>query len=99
MLATGALSYLVAPLWLGFVALGLWFGAFGASSAGLWLLTLLLLFLPRLLGVLAVQLRGEQAAVRRQPCGCGAAQRSNCCCRRCRRRCACWRTASSCWVR
>jgi membrane glycosyltransferase len=61
MLATGALSYLVAPLWLGFVALGLWFGALGASSPGLWLLTLLLLFLPRLLGVLAVQLRGEQA--------------------------------------
>ena len=61
MLATGALSYLVAPLWLGFVALGLWFGAFSASSPGLWLLTLLLLFLPRLLGVLAVLLRGEQA--------------------------------------
>jgi len=61
MLATGALSYLVAPLWLGFVALGLWFGAFSASSPGLWLLTLALLFLPRLLGVLAVQLRGEQA--------------------------------------
>ena len=61
MLATGALSYLVAPLWLGFVALGLWFGAFGVSSPALWLLILLLLFLPRLLGVLAVQLRGEQA--------------------------------------
>jgi membrane glycosyltransferase len=61
MLATGALSYLVAPLWLGFVALGLWSGAVGAASPGLWLLTLLLLLLPRLLGVLAVLLRGEQA--------------------------------------
>ena len=61
MLATGALSYLVAPLWLTFIALGLWFGAFSASSPGLWLLTLMLLFVPRLLGVLAVQLRGEQA--------------------------------------
>jgi membrane glycosyltransferase len=61
MLATGALSYLVAPVWLGFVALGLSFGAFSAYSGGLWLLTLLLLLLPRLLGVLAVQLRGEQS--------------------------------------
>ena len=61
MLAVGALSYLVAPLWLVFVALGLWFGTWGASSPGLWLLTLLLLCLPRLLGALAVQLRAEQA--------------------------------------
>jgi membrane glycosyltransferase len=60
MLATGALSYLVAPLWLGGVALGLWLGSFSATSGGLWALTLLLLLLPRLLGVLAVQLRGEQ---------------------------------------
>ncbi len=60
MLATGALSYLVAPLWLGSVALGLGLGAFDAASGGLWALTLLLLLLPRLLGVLAVQLRGEQ---------------------------------------
>ena len=62
MLATGALSYLVAPLWLGGVALGLGLGAFNAASSGLWVLTLLLLLLPRLLGVLAVQLRGEQRA-------------------------------------
>ena len=34
------------------------------SSSGLWVLTLLLLLLPRVLGVLAVQLRGEQAIVR-----------------------------------
>jgi len=61
MLAVGALSYLVAPLWLGFVALGHGFGASSAASPALWLLTLLLLLLPRLLGVLAVQLRGEQA--------------------------------------
>ena len=98
MLAVGALSYLVAPLWLVFVALGLGLGAFSATSGGLWALTLLLLLLPRLLGVLAVQLRGEQrstAAAR----GCGAAPCWSCCCRRCRRRCACWRTAPSCWVR
>jgi membrane glycosyltransferase len=42
------------------VALGLGLGAFDAASGGLWALTLLLLLLPRLLGVLAVQLRGEQ---------------------------------------
>jgi membrane glycosyltransferase len=60
MLATGALSYLVAPLWLGVVAWGLALGAFGTSSVGLWVLTLLLLLLPRLLGVLAVQLGGQQ---------------------------------------
>ena len=61
MLAVGALSYLAAPLWLGGIALGLWLGAFSATHAGLWALTLLLLLLPRLLGVLAVQWRGEQA--------------------------------------
>ena len=61
MLGVGALSYLVAPLWLGFVTLGLWFGAWGAASPGLWLLTLLLLLLPRLVAALALQLRGEQA--------------------------------------
>ncbi|MFO1214621.1 MAG: glucans biosynthesis glucosyltransferase MdoH [Burkholderiaceae bacterium] len=62
MLATGALSYLVAPLWLAFIALGLGLGSLGAASLGLWLLTLALLLLPRLLGVLAVGWRGEQAA-------------------------------------
>ena len=60
MFATGALSYLVAPLWLGFVTLGLFSGTFGAASGGLWALTLVLLLLPRLLGPLVVQLRGEQ---------------------------------------
>jgi membrane glycosyltransferase len=61
MLAVGALSYAVAPLWLGFVVLGLWSGLFGTTSSALWALTLLLLLLPRLLGVLAVLLRREQA--------------------------------------
>ncbi|HYN61890.1 MAG TPA: glucans biosynthesis glucosyltransferase MdoH [Rubrivivax sp.] len=61
MLATGALSYLMAPVWLCFVVLGLWIGALASSNNGLWLLTLLLLFLPRLVGVLAVLLRREQA--------------------------------------
>jgi membrane glycosyltransferase len=63
MLATGALSYLVAPLWLGFVVTGLLASreaGFGMHSGALWVLTLLLLLLPRLLGVLAVRLRGEQ---------------------------------------
>ncbi|HMO45327.1 MAG TPA: glucans biosynthesis glucosyltransferase MdoH [Rubrivivax sp.] len=62
MLATGALSYLVAPLWLGFIVLGLGFSTLAATSPWLWGLTLTLLLLPRLLGVLAVQWRGEQAA-------------------------------------
>ena len=62
MLATGALSYLVAPLWLAFVVLGLAFSTLAATSPWLWLLTLTLLLLPRLLGVLAVQWHGEQAS-------------------------------------
>ena len=62
MLVTGALSYLVAPVWLGFVALGLGLGGLGASSLSLWALTLALLLLPRLLGVLAVLWRGEEAS-------------------------------------
>jgi membrane glycosyltransferase len=62
MLATGALSYLMAPVWLCFVLIGLASGFASASGGGLLALTLLLLFLPRLLGVLAVQLRGEQAS-------------------------------------
>jgi membrane glycosyltransferase len=61
MLATGALSYLMAPVWLAFVALGLWLEAATASSAALWVLTLLLLLMPRVLGVLAVRLKHEQA--------------------------------------
>ncbi len=61
MLATGALSYLMAPVWLAFVALGLWLDAATASSAALWVLTLLLLLMPRVLGVLAVRLKREQS--------------------------------------
>jgi len=61
MLAIGALSYLMAPVWLGFVAVGLGLGTVNSSSSALLMLTLLLLLLPRVLGVLAVQWRGEQA--------------------------------------
>lgn len=60
MLAVGALSYLMAPVWLAFVALGLAFGTAGGLTSGLWILTLVLLVLPRALGVVAVQMRGEQ---------------------------------------
>ncbi|MFM2345319.1 MAG: glucans biosynthesis glucosyltransferase MdoH [Pseudomonadota bacterium] len=69
--ATGALSYLSAPLWLAYVALGLVAGRDGAlqpgagadpATLGLWLMTGVMLLLPRLLGVLAVWLRGETAA-------------------------------------
>ena len=50
----------MAPVWLVYVALGLAFGAAGGQIHWLWMLTLVLLVLPRALGVLAVQLRGEQ---------------------------------------
>jgi membrane glycosyltransferase len=61
MFAVGALSYLMAPLWLAFVALGVVVGAIGTKVAALWVLTLLLLLAPRALGVASVWLRGEQA--------------------------------------
>jgi membrane glycosyltransferase len=68
MLGTAAFSYAVAPLWLLFMALGAWSGAFpgGADSTieplpWLWLLTLVLLMLPRVLGVLAVIVLRQQA--------------------------------------
>jgi membrane glycosyltransferase len=70
MFAVGALSYLMGALWLVFVALGVWsMGQSGQDpdaaasapySAALWLLTLGLLLLPRVLGVVAVRLRNEQ---------------------------------------
>jgi membrane glycosyltransferase len=72
MLATGAMAYLSAPLWLGFMALGaaLWLGGAAqqaeagvlpAQLGGLWLWTLSMLLLPRLMGLAAVFLKGEQA--------------------------------------
>ena len=73
MFGTAAMAYLVAPLWLAFVITGVqaalgnagpdsgsplrWIGSL---TGGLWALTLTLLLLPRMLGVLAVVLRGEQ---------------------------------------
>ncbi len=66
MFAVGAFSYGVAPLWLTFMALGIAAGQGGlapvARDAPLWLLTLVLLLLPRVLGAGAVVLRGEAAA-------------------------------------
>ncbi|TNF56918.1 MAG: glucans biosynthesis glucosyltransferase MdoH [Burkholderiales bacterium] len=71
MLAVGTMSYLSAPLWLAFMGLGLAMlltsgsGAQDArplagASLGLWAVTLTLLFLPRVLGVAAVLLKGQQ---------------------------------------
>jgi membrane glycosyltransferase len=62
MFAVGALSYLMAPLWLLFVALGAAAGVVGGShGVALWVLTLVLLLTPRALGVAAVWLKGEHA--------------------------------------
>ncbi len=64
MFAVGALSYLMAPLWLLFVALGAAVGVSpvsGAHGMALWALTLLLLVTPRALGVASVWLKGEHA--------------------------------------
>ncbi|MCP5284245.1 MAG: glucans biosynthesis glucosyltransferase MdoH [Burkholderiaceae bacterium] len=70
MLATGAMAYLSAPLWLGFVALGmvLWLDGRhllqvpAGAAAVLWALTGTMLLLPRLLGALNVWLEGRQRA-------------------------------------
>jgi len=62
MFAVGALSYLVAPLWLLFIGLGLLGGGPTGSDAPLWLLTLGLLLLPRALGVASIVARGEARA-------------------------------------
>jgi len=71
MLATGAMAYLSAPLWLAFVMLGAasWFssgrGALGLDGGlpmemvALWSSTFAMLMLPRLLGVVALLLNGE----------------------------------------
>ncbi len=72
MFVTGAMSYLASPLWLAFALIGLlpWLadGAVAAEPALplgallLWGLTLALLFVPRVLAVRLVMMRGEQAA-------------------------------------
>ncbi|MDM0017760.1 glucans biosynthesis glucosyltransferase MdoH [Variovorax saccharolyticus] len=71
MFVTGTMAYASAPLWLAFLTLGtaLWLTgssvvehwlAMPMELAGLWLWTLCLLFLPRILGLVAVVIRGEQ---------------------------------------
>lgn len=71
MLAVGTMSYLSAPLWLAFMGLGLVMllstgqsmqdvRPLSGASLGLWTVTLTLLFLPRVLGVTAVLLKGQQ---------------------------------------
>ena len=74
MLATGAMAYLSAPLWLASVLLGagvwMWSGrsvfelprAVGVEMLALWIATLTMLLLPRALGVLSLLLRGEHAS-------------------------------------
>ncbi len=71
MFLIGAMSYLSAPLWLAFLTFGtaLWVSgarimpewhAVPAELRGLWLWTLCMLFMPRVLGLAAVFMRGEQ---------------------------------------
>ncbi|MGJ3703300.1 glucans biosynthesis glucosyltransferase MdoH [Variovorax sp. AFSI2.2] len=71
MFVTGTMAYVSAPLWLAFLTLGtaLWlsgsslissWSVLPAELAGLWVWTLCLLFLPRVLGIAAVLMRGEQ---------------------------------------
>ena len=74
MLLTGAFAYLSAPLWFGYVLLGMAMWLFGARAGtgptgmvplemfGLWAGTLLMLVMPRALGVVTIVLKGEQAA-------------------------------------
>jgi membrane glycosyltransferase len=71
MFMTGTMAYASAPLWLAFLTLGtaLWLSGSSVMAhwmvmpmelAGLWLWTLCLLFLPRILGIAAVVMRREQ---------------------------------------
>jgi len=71
MLFTGAMAYASAPLWLAYVILGVALWVFGGhtmaagvlSTTGiaiLWAATGVMLILPRILGVIAVMMRGEQ---------------------------------------
>lgn len=71
LLGVGAFSYLAAPLWLAFLAVGTALGALSPADdgigtwlapQGLWIWTLGLLFLPRVLGVLAVWHKGRARA-------------------------------------
>jgi membrane glycosyltransferase len=73
MLLTGALAYLSAPLWLCSILLGGALCLFGGSALfnlaegvpleilGLWSATFLMLLMPRMLGVVTIAMRGEQA--------------------------------------
>ena len=65
MLAVGALSYLVAPLWLALLCSGALVATLTSSSlhaaTWLWGLTLVLLLLPRMVGLATMFLRREQA--------------------------------------
>ncbi len=71
MFAIGAMSYLSAPLWLAFLTIGTALWAADANAVPswlaapdelrtLWMWTLTMLFMPRVLGLLAVFLKGEQ---------------------------------------
>ncbi|HEY0200301.1 MAG TPA: glucans biosynthesis glucosyltransferase MdoH, partial [Burkholderiaceae bacterium] len=74
MFVTGTLSYLSAPLWLAFLTLGTVLWLAGSSHAalasewhvlpaelvGLWAWTLSMLFMPRILGIVAVLMKSEQ---------------------------------------
>ncbi|MDE2372272.1 MAG: glucans biosynthesis glucosyltransferase MdoH [Burkholderiales bacterium] len=72
MLATGAMAYVAAPLWLAYIVLGGWLwlagdnvfigadGRLALGGIGLWVGTITMLALPRLLGLVVVLLRREQ---------------------------------------
>ena len=73
MFGTGAMAYLSAPLWLCFMTLGtaLWltgspmvtdWALLPTELMSLWAWTLCMLFLPRILGLAAVIINGQQAA-------------------------------------
>jgi membrane glycosyltransferase len=67
MFLTGAMSYLASPLWLAFVLAGACLAGRGASvvthaGSALWCAVLVMLFLPRVLGVAHVLARGEHKA-------------------------------------
>ncbi len=72
MLLTGAMAYLSAPLWLGFVLLGAGLWVFGGHAlfgvhrtvpgevAMLWLVTALMLMMPRVMGVVSIVMSRQQ---------------------------------------